>query len=297
MTESEASTALQAILEHLGVKAGDRLMLGIDMGALPLPRYSAALDRQAFRERERKWCTFVLDILKSAVGPSGTILVPTYTYSCGSARSCFVLEDTRSEVGPFTEFVRTQAGVVRSVHPIFSLSGIGRDAASILLGTGRSAFGAVSPFGRFHSYGVRFLCLGVELRKSITYIHHLEQSYGCPHRYNKVFDVDVLSGGKKIPGPWYAYVGFRMGYESEISALQKALKEAGALAECNWNGHANHLADIRAVDLVGYDLLSKNSDVFVNQGLDMRFEEAYPNTDLQTGAQCNLTVYAKEKHR
>src|SRR5438046_1658456 len=109
----KARAAVEDILDRLRVKAGDRIMLGIDMGKLPLPSYPAALTREALRERERKWCRFVLDRLLDHLGPGGTLLVPSYSYTCGKPGSTFVLESTPSEVGPFTEFVRDQPQTVR----------------------------------------------------------------------------------------------------------------------------------------------------------------------------------------
>lgn len=275
MTETEATAALEGILDLLGVKTGDRIMLGIDMGKLPLPSYQAALSREAFRERQQKWCQFVLDVLTARLGACGTILAPSFSYSCSKLGSVFVVESTPSENGPFTEFFRSLPQAVRSVHPIFSLSGIGPDAEAILGNVGRSAFGAMSPFSRFASYGMKFLCLGVELRKSITYIHHLEQNYGCPHRYNKSFDTEVIKDGKKVLGGWYAYMAYRgIDYSSDITNLQHALKEKGCLVKAEWNGHLSHLAEIAAVDSVGYELLTKDSGAFVNRRLKFEFNDS-----------------------
>ena len=275
MTESEARVALEDILDRLGVKAGDRIMLAIDMGKIPLPTYTAVLSREAFRERERNWCQFVLNVLADRLTANGTLLVPSFTYSCTRPGSVFVAESTPSENGPFTEFFRSQPQVVRSLHPIFSLAGMGRDVDALLSHVGRSAFGAMSPFSRFTSYGIKFLCLGVEFRNPITYIHHMEQSYGCPHRYNKPFEIEVFSNGEKVFGEWYAYMAYRgIDYSSEIASLQQALKAKGHLAEADWNGCPNHLAEVAAVDNVGYELLTSDACAFVNRRLKFRFDDS-----------------------
>ena len=292
MTETEARAALEGILDQLSVKAGDRIMLGIDMGKIPLPSYMAALSREAFHERERKWCRFVLDVLLDRLTANGTLLVPSFTYSCTKPGSVFIVESTPSENGPFTEFFRVQTQVVRSLHPIFSLAGIGRDAQALLGNVGRSAFGAMSPCTRFSNYEVRFLCLGVELRNCITYIHHLEQNYGCPHRYNKSFDIEVFANGKKVLGEWYAYMAYRgIDYSSDFASLQRALKAKGYLAEAEWNGCPNHLAEIAAVDSVGYELLTRDFCAFVNRRLKFHFDDsADANTENPDVSSLVVTV-------
>ena len=273
-TEAQARAYLDGTLDRLGVRTGDRIMLGIDMSGIPLPHYRAALTRDAFRERERQWCGFVLQALRDRLGRAGTLLVPAFSYSCGRPGSTFVAETTPSEVGPFPEFVRVQPDAIRSVHPIFSLAGLGQDAGALLGDVGRSAFGSRSPFARFAAAGIRFLCLGVELRNCITYIHHLEQMYGCPHRFHKSFDSRVTVEGREWSGDWYAYVGYRgLDYTSDITTLQDALRGVGALAEADWNGRVNHLAEISAVDAAGYQLLSVDAGAFLNRRLSLRFEE------------------------
>lgn len=299
MTEADARDVFEGILDRLGVRSGDRVMLGIDMGNLPLPAYQAAFTRDGFREREARWCDFVLRVLVDRLGSAGTLLVPTFTYSCGKPGSTFVAESTPSENGPFTEYFRTQAGVTRSLHPIFSLSGVGRDARDILSDLGRSAFGARSPFARFADHGIRFVCLGVELSKSITYVHHLEQSYGCPHRFNKSFDTSVVSGGTAIPGPWIAYVAFReLEYRSDIARLQLALDSQGLLVQTPWEGRINQLADIASVDRVGYELLAADPGAFVNRSLAFHFDEQPAEGSSHAGAGAvNVIVTATETER
>lgn len=275
LTEFAARAAFEDIMDRLGVRAGDRIMLAIDMGNLPLPTYPATLSRDAFRARQQKWCDFVLRMLLDRVGRAGTILAPAFSYACTEPGSTFTLEATPAETGPLTEFLRSQPEAVRSIHPIFSLAGIGADAVALLGACGRAAFGMGSPFGRFSEFGVRFLCLGVELRRALTYVHHLEQLYGCPHRFNKTFDTEVFAQGRSVPGPWYAYLQYRgFEYTSDISRLQNSLKADGSLAEADWNGRTNQLADVQAVDRVGCGLLSENSSAFIDRAIEFQFDES-----------------------
>lgn len=291
MTEIEAGNIFNDILLRLGVEAGDCIMLGIDMGGLPLPSYPSMLNRDALKEREQRWCAFIYSELIRYLGPEGTLLVPTFTYSCGHGKGVYVAEDTPSENGPFTEFLRRQFGAVRSLHPIFSISGVGPNAKAILNDCGRSAFGALSPFSRFRNYNVRFVCLGVPLRRCITYVHHLEQNYGCPHRFNKAFDTTVIVGGKKIPGEWFASVGYKyLNYKSDICRLEDELCNRNLLVNAEWNGKQNQLAGICDVDMVGYELLKANSCAFMDKNLKFIFEE---HDDLSSGNSFRAKIFVK----
>ncbi len=290
MTEVEAGKQLDGILASLGVSVGDTIMLGIDMSKLPLPGYPAELNREAFRKREEKWCSFVFEHLMDAIGVNGTLLVPTYSYSCSRPGSTFVCENTPSETGPFTDFFRRKDGVFRSIHPIFSIAGLGPAAKAILGETGNAAFGMESSFARFTGHDVKFLCLGVEIRHCVTYLHHLEQLYGTPHRYNKSFAVDVHAGGVNVPGPWFAYMGYRgLGYESDFSSLQHELRARGTLREVIWNEGFNHIADASAVYDAGMSLLRENVSAFLNRNLSFTFSDI-PDVNPESPGTTVLTI-------
>ena len=55
--------------DALNIKAGDTIFLGIDMGKIPLPNYTAPLNRSGIRKREGKWCEFILNVIKTLINP------------------------------------------------------------------------------------------------------------------------------------------------------------------------------------------------------------------------------------
>ncbi|MBT4260823.1 MAG: hypothetical protein HOD90_13065, partial [Nitrospina sp.] len=81
----KASVRFQENLKKLSVTPGSVIYLGIDMGKIPLPNIEVPLTKKAIREREQYWCKFVLENLLEAIGPGGTLLVPTFSYSCGAS--------------------------------------------------------------------------------------------------------------------------------------------------------------------------------------------------------------------
>jgi aminoglycoside N3'-acetyltransferase len=263
MNEIEARTDLRAIIAGLGVKWGATIFLGIDMGHLPLPSYQAELNLAAIRHREERWCSFILSELLEALGPDGTLIVPAYSYRCANPANTFVLENTPSEVGRFTEFFRKQPNVLRSLHPIFSVCAIGRNAKAVTENTGGSAFGPMSPFGRLNALGARFISLGVAFRNSVTYLHHLEQCYGCPHRYNKILTGPVFAGEARITRPFQAYMRY-LGNDAEadFARAEAGMKSAGVLTEVVWRGAVSHAVDVCDVDRIGFAMLAEDPFAF-----------------------------------
>jgi aminoglycoside 3-N-acetyltransferase len=275
MTEVEASKALKWLLDELGVTRGETIYLAIDMARLPLPQWPVALNRNAIRDREDRWCAFLFEHVMEALGPHGTLLVGTFSYSCSNPESPFVVEETRSEIGPFTNWVRQQSQSIRSLHPIFSVAGIGPTAADILTNTGGAAFGPCSPFGRLASHGARFVNLGVSFRQSLTYVHHLEQCYGCNHRYHKTFSGAVFQDGRRVEREFLGYMRWR-GVDAgvDIGPMEEALKKAGLMREVSLPHLFGQSARASDIDQIGYQMLIGDSRAFSAPNIRVNLDDS-----------------------
>ena len=274
MTEHQARDELLRVLDKLGIRRGDTIYLGINIGNLPLPSYSADLTRESIQARKLRWCGFVLDVLRSVLGEAGTLLAPAFTPSFAGARTPYIHEESPAEIGPFPEFLRQQPGALRSFHPMFSVTGIGHNAAAILGNTGRTAFGPTSPFGRLSKFDTRFLFLGIRLRDALTYCHHLEQTYGANHRYHKVLTAPVLKDNAPVAGPWLSYMRFLgVGPQVDLAAFEARLLNEGALKETFSLGHASQCVSSRDVDETGYRMLMEDPCSFLSAPVAVELEE------------------------
>jgi len=273
--DPNASRTLETMLTDLGIQQGEVVYLGIDMGRLPLPFWPATLDRESMRRRADHWCQFLFDHLMAAIGPAGTLVFPTFSYRCSNPDHVFVLEETPSETGPFTEWLRRHPDARRSLHPVFSVGAIGAAAKMLVEETGRSGFGPVSPFGRLSGLNARFVNLGVPFNQSMTYMHHLEQCYGCNHRYHKVFTTPVFRAGIQVPGPFLGYVRW-LGLDARqglIRCEQRLLAE-GVMREVSWNGCVNHAVRATDVDRIGYAMLMENPCAFASRNVHVVLDES-----------------------
>ena len=284
MTESEAREHLIEILKSLSVSRGDTVYLGVDMAALPLPKNPAKLTAEGMLERFEKWCEFTLNCLLDYLGPDGTIIVPTFSYDYAAPGKIYNHQETPSDVGPFTEYVRRHSQSIRSLHPIFSLAGIGKHARDILCGLGKSAFGPLSSFGRLPGYGVRFVCLGVPFSQSITYLHTLEQMHGCNHRFNKILESKVMSHGIEVIGPWMAYLSFRgFAQGADFAAMENRLRQEGALLETSYRGRPYQSVIVTDVDIIGFKMLDENPCAFATYDAEVRLDEDLTAQNPVTG--------------
>lgn len=148
-------------------------------------------------------CRVLLGALRKAVGASGTILVPTYSYSIGR-NQIFDVQNTPSTVGDFTEFFRQQPEVCRSADPMLSVAGIGPSASRLLSNLPPTCFGPGSIYDRLHDEGGRIVMIGLGLYWA-TYRHYIEEHFGVPFRFSKLFIGTIRDNSSERTETWSYY--------------------------------------------------------------------------------------------
>jgi aminoglycoside 3-N-acetyltransferase len=139
----------------------------------------------------------VVETLLDAVGPMGTLVVPTFTPNVADPdpdirgvpddaarlrRDAVPIfsEDLPSSMGAVPEALRCRADSIRSSHPQASVAAVGRRAARIVARQPLAfAVGPASPFGRLHDLKGHILLLGVGHNRN-TFLHHAESLTATP---------------------------------------------------------------------------------------------------------------------
>ncbi|PKK91314.1 MAG: hypothetical protein CVV64_05975 [Candidatus Wallbacteria bacterium HGW-Wallbacteria-1] len=209
------------------IDSGDAVLVHTDLSMLGIP---VELSGQSFSsDSKERFMGSLLSILGELCGSGGTLMVPAFTYSYARHGIPFVLEDSISEVCMFSEFFRKQSGAIRSLHPLFSLSALGADAAFLCTENGRSAYGYGSPMERLCRLKGKILFLGAFPWATMTFIHHIEHMAGVPYFYHKAFDNPVFAEGNRVPGPFFAYVRHLQGVVYSHRGFTDYLLARGAM--------------------------------------------------------------------
>lgn len=139
-----------------------------------------------------------LRAFREVIGDTGTVVAPTYTTSFGRFGTPFILEESPSEMGVFSEHVRRTPGAVRSLHPIQSLTALGGRAE--LLATDHPTWnvGHDTIWDRMLQRGGKVVTLGLPPRESMSFMHQVEFQACVPYLYNKVLRGEVYAGGTQV---------------------------------------------------------------------------------------------------
>lgn len=162
-------------------------------------------DQIGYIEIFYKIFTEILDIPRS-----GTLVVPTFTHEYARHDVPFIYEESPSEVGIFTEYVRKLPGSLRSLHPVNSFAAVGKKSKEVCGNVGINCYGYNSVFDRLYKLKAKMLFFGCSMRH-MTLKHHLEQMVGLPYVYMKAYFTPAYKEGKPLKLPFLAVVRYLNG--------------------------------------------------------------------------------------
>lgn len=124
----------------------------------------------------------VFAALMRAVGPAGTVAVPTYTLNLTSETPYDPRSTPSHAAGALSEYVRVLPEARRSLCPMHGHAAVGR-LAEVAVGADPSrSLGPGSAFDAMHGAGFHLLLLGCSFQEGATFVHHVEAVVGVPYR-------------------------------------------------------------------------------------------------------------------
>ncbi|MGD9496983.1 MAG: AAC(3) family N-acetyltransferase [Armatimonadota bacterium] len=174
----------------------------------------------------------VIDALLAAVGETGTVVVPTFTWGpfhqAETATLDLVNTMCKSEVGIIPETFRKRPGARRSTHICHSVAAIGPHTQQVM-GEGISSFGAGSTFHQLYELDAWCLLLGVGFT-SCTELHAVEEYMRVPYRFHRDFEGStvILEDGTRMPSRSIEFLR-HPGYVNDFAKMRPVLEQAGVL--------------------------------------------------------------------
>ena len=208
-------------LRAIGISPGDLVYCQSQLYSLGWP--------EGVQGRE-DFCLFFLDGIREALGPEGTIVVPTMSTQTGRGTEPFNPAFTPSNYGTLPQYVATHAGFTRSLNPMISVAASGPLAEDICGELSTNNFNVFSPFSGMVRRNGKNLYLGVPLIRAMQLIHYCEFVVGVPYCYNKILDKRPIVNGIVSPKLVTSSVRFMSGeYKMDISRAVEVVEESGLL--------------------------------------------------------------------
>ena len=131
-------------------------------------------------------CKTLYEVLHSYIGPTGSIIVPTFTYSY-RRNEIFDVRRSASMNGIFSEYIRKHDNVYRNDDPLVSFAGIGKNVTEIIKRKSKNCFGRGSVFESLFNADTKFIGLGVGWDDGYSFMMHLEKLANVPFREDRLF--------------------------------------------------------------------------------------------------------------
>lgn len=206
----------------------------------------------------------LVEVLEKSVGNSGTVVMPTYTYSfCKKER--YSIQDSPSMVGVLTEFFRKQKDVVRTKHPIFSTAIWGR-GKNELSDVGTDSFDKDSIFAKLVAVNGTFVAFGASMQSSFTFLHHIEQAHGVAYRKIKKFSGTIVDGSKAYSSVATYFVRPLEGdFFGHLARLEANVKEKGLVRETKVGNGLIFAIDLKGAFNEGMRMLDSDPFSFLEK--------------------------------
>lgn len=213
-------TQLVADLRAAGIAPGDNLIVHSSLKKIG---------------RVENGANGVVRALLDAIGDTGNLMVPAFTYSLPIwSGQPFDVACSKSRVGAVTEAVRAWPNARRSFHPTHSVVVIGPDARELTLNHMHSSpIGKDSPFGRMHKRGAKILMLGT-FQDTNSSLHYCEVMAGLPYievPFTSDQDFEVAWFFNESGQIEYTEIREMPGCSRGFRVIEPMLKERGVLKE------------------------------------------------------------------
>lgn len=201
----------------------------------------------------------------SYIGISGTLVVPTFSYSF-TKNEDFDPLTTPSEIGLFSNSFLGMNGVKRSLNPIFSVAAIGRNAQLFSSSNIKDCFGEGTAFDLLMSTNAVSVCLGCNL-KNMTFVHYVEQKKKVKYRHLKSFEGNIIINKEKHKIKTTYFVR-DLNNESklELSFFKNECVKKRKLLTGNFGRFPTYAIRVRDYYEIASQLIDKNPYALINKG-------------------------------
>lgn len=218
----------------------------------------------------------VVDALLDALGPEGTLIVPTFTYADPhdypdsiDPKWVFVPAKTHSGMGAVTNVARMRAGAMRSIHLWHSVAAIGPLAEKVVTGGGgvwASAWDENSPMAWAFKNGADILMLGVPYQ-NLTAIHVWEVEFDVAYRDTRFITRRTpLADGTLVPLASQVHSRNDLHTGSDFNRMGERMERAGLVGIGHVGNAVARMFTARDAHEMARTMYAEDKKAFLKQG-------------------------------
>jgi len=211
-----AKEDIAAFIRNAGIQAGDFVWLFVDVTKMALHYRRAG---------ERFDPNSLIDETLQAIGPEGTLILPTLNFDLRSGES-WDPENTAGMCGTLSEVARKRLDFDRTQNALHSFTVKGKLRDELFACDHLCSYGKGSIFELMHTENCKLLSIDLSLHNSFTFIHYIEEIERVPYRYDRVVDVSVNGLVEH-----FRIFSKKSGYSLDLHTLETVLREKGVIKD------------------------------------------------------------------
>lgn len=242
-------TPYREIVKELDIRKGDQLLLTSDILKLAIKarKTEKEFDVNAF-----------LGSFTEALGPDGTLLIPSYNFDLESGDAYSILQ-TSPMTGSLAVSAMGRDDFMRTAHPLHSFLVWGRDATVLAVMDNISSFGPDSPFAYLLEKNALMLFAGTSVADAMTFTHFVEESEQAWYRKYKRIRILYTDRQNNTANRIFEIYSKKPGWTMKLHRIEEILHR-DALKVVNINGILFSLIRCRdAFDAVSKDIRENNA--------------------------------------
>jgi len=171
----------------------------------------------------------IYDSLIKTLGDDGTLVLPLYNFDFPKSQY-FNFNETPSQMGALTEIGRTRKNAIRTGHPIYSFSVVGKLSNEFKAIDNKSGYGADSPFAKLRELNGKIAVIGLSDQNSMTSYHFVEEQNVVDYRYFKDFTGTYIDENTNEQVKTYSLFvrDLEKGVKTDVNRMMDLLWEIGA---------------------------------------------------------------------
>lgn len=211
---------------RIGVPPGGRVLLMMDVTRL------AWLFRKAGDRFDPKE---FIDLFLRALGPEGTLVIPTFNYDLRNGERYDVLR-TPTISGALGESALAHPAFKRTANPLHSFAVAGKLQDLFLAAKDPSSFGDRSPFALLKERSFQLVAIDMPLGPAFTYVHFVEQRMRVRYRTERCLQLEYTDGNGAAATRKFELYAKRAGYVNDFKELGSLLRQKKILKEGELDG-------------------------------------------------------------
>ena len=184
--------------KKLEIKKGDSIYLMPEL--YRLGKLQGVFDSFTFYK------TFIDEILKQ-IGPKGTLSMNTFTFDNSRKNKNFYNTSKKCTSGKMSEIFLGYKNIKRSLHPLYSVTSIGKYKKYVCSDNSSTNYGYNSPYQRLFELNTKILSLGSNITRS-PFLHCAEFYCGVPYCYNKIYKKKVFENKRHVKKDFTTFVRY-----------------------------------------------------------------------------------------